>query len=166
MDQFYVVGHVNPDTDLIASAMGYAWLLRERDGRSDVVPARAGATNPQTTWVLKSLGLEAPELLTEIASPIFGWVTRRLDTVRPESLVREAWAITSRTGGIAPVVQEDAGVPLGLITGSSLFNLIVRLVGPHPRAQGKPLAEILDITCKEACDTRCLGSSQTYGSET
>ena len=27
----YVVGHVNPDTDSIASAIGYAWLLRERD---------------------------------------------------------------------------------------------------------------------------------------
>ena len=26
----YVIGHLNPDTDAIASAMGYAWLLRER----------------------------------------------------------------------------------------------------------------------------------------
>ena len=31
----YVIGHVNPDTDSIASAIGYAWLLRERDGRTD-----------------------------------------------------------------------------------------------------------------------------------
>ena len=38
----YVIGHVNPDTDSIASAMGYAWLLRERDG-ADTVAARAGA---------------------------------------------------------------------------------------------------------------------------
>jgi putative selenate reductase molybdopterin-binding subunit len=30
-DQIFVIGHVNPDTDSIASAMGYAWLLRERD---------------------------------------------------------------------------------------------------------------------------------------
>jgi len=28
----YVIGHLNPDTDAIAAAMGYAWLLRERDG--------------------------------------------------------------------------------------------------------------------------------------
>jgi inorganic pyrophosphatase/exopolyphosphatase len=32
VDQIYVIGHVNPDTDSIAAAMGYAWLLRERDG--------------------------------------------------------------------------------------------------------------------------------------
>ena len=49
----YVTGHVNPDTDSIASAMGYAWLLRERDGL-DTVAARAGAINPQTAWVLKT----------------------------------------------------------------------------------------------------------------
>ncbi len=40
----YVIGHVNPDADSIASAMGYAWLLRERDGLN-TVPARAGALN-------------------------------------------------------------------------------------------------------------------------
>ena len=41
MSRTYVIGHVNPDTDSIASAMGYAWLLRERDG-VDTVAARAG----------------------------------------------------------------------------------------------------------------------------
>jgi hypothetical protein len=51
----YVTGHVNPDTDSIAAAMGYAWLLRERDG-VDTVAARAGAINPQTAWVLQISG--------------------------------------------------------------------------------------------------------------
>ena len=79
----YVIGHVNPDTDSIASAIGYAWLLRERDGE-DVIAARAGAINPQTTWVLKRLGLEPPILLTD-ASPRFSTITRRLDTAAPEN---------------------------------------------------------------------------------
>ena len=78
-NQVYVIGHVNPDTDSIASAIGYAWLLRERDGMNSVA-ARAGAINPQTAWVLKYLGLEAPVLLTD-ASPKFSSVMRRLDTV-------------------------------------------------------------------------------------
>ncbi len=150
MTTTYVIGHVSPDTDSIASAMGYAWFLRERDG-SDVLAARAGAINPQTTWVLKSLGLEAPVLITD-ASPTFRTVTRRLDTVQPESLLRDAWAITSRTGGVAPVVEED-GSPRGLITGASLFDLFGKLVGPHPRRQEMRISEILDMPCKEACDT-------------
>jgi len=65
----YVIGHVNPDTDSIASAIGYAWLLRERDG-INAVAARAGTTNPQTTWVLDRLDIDAPCLLTDV-SPRF-----------------------------------------------------------------------------------------------
>ena len=104
-DQIFVIGHVNPDTDSIASAMGYAWLLRARDG-ADTVAARAGAINPQTAWVLRKLGLDAPVLLTD-ASPRFDSVMRRLDTIRPEAQLGLAWNLASRTGGIAPVVTED-----------------------------------------------------------
>jgi manganese-dependent inorganic pyrophosphatase len=150
MNRTYVIGHVNPDTDSIAAALGYAWLLRERDG-IDAVASRAGAINPQTTWVLKRLGLEAPYLLTD-ASPRFDAVTRRLDTVTPESSLRDAWVIASRTGGVAPVVNED-GTPMGLITGLSLFEFLGKLIGPHPRRQEMQLAEILDVSCQDACDT-------------
>lgn len=150
IDRTYVIGHVNPDTDSIAAALGYAWLLQERDGL-DAVASRAGAINPQTTWVLKKLGLDAPYLLTD-ASPRFEAVTRRLDTVSPDSLLRDAWVIASRTGGMAPVVSDD-GTPLGLITGPSLFDYLGKLVGPHPRRQDMRLAEILDLSCREACDT-------------
>ncbi len=149
-DRVYVIGHVNPDTDSIAAAMGYAWLLRARDG-ADAVEARAGAINPQTTWTLKRLGLEAPMLLTD-ASPRFEVVTRRLDTASPDSLLRDAWAIASRTGGVAPIVNED-GTPCGLITGWSLFDYLGKLVGPHPRRQEMRIADILDIPCREVCDT-------------
>ncbi len=149
VDRVYVIGHVNPDTDSIAAAMGYAWLLRERDGL-DTIAARAGATNPQTTWILKRLDLEAPFLLTD-ASPRFDAVCRRLDTIAPDSLLRDAWVIASRTGGIAPVVS-DEGTPVGLITGYSLFEYLSRLVGPHPERQDMPITELLTQNCLEACD--------------
>lgn len=58
-DRIYIIGHVNPDTDTLAAAIGYAWLLRERDG-SDTIAARAGAVNPQMAWVLRKVGLDAP----------------------------------------------------------------------------------------------------------
>jgi manganese-dependent inorganic pyrophosphatase len=148
-DRIYVIGHVNPDTDTIAAAIGYSWLLRERDG-TQTIAARAGATNPQTTWVLKRLELEVPLLLTD-ASPRFQAVMRRLDTTTPDSPLREAWAITSRTGGVAPIVNED-GTPFGLLTGTSLFDFLGKLVGPHPRRQEMRIADILDQPCREACD--------------
>ncbi len=149
VDRIYVIGHVNPDTDSIAAAVGYAWLLRERDGM-DTVAARAGATNPQTTWTLRRLELEPPLLLTD-ASPRFEAVCRRLDTITPDSLLRDAWLIASRTGGIAPVVSED-GRPVGMITGFSLFQYLSRLIGPHPEKKGMPINELLMQNCLEACD--------------
>jgi manganese-dependent inorganic pyrophosphatase len=151
MNEIYIIGHVNPDTDTIAAAMGYAWLLRERDG-GNFIPARAGAANPQTSWVLKRLGLDAPVLLND-ASPRFEAVTRRLDTVLPEAPLREAWAIASRTWGLAPVVDAD-GKPCGLVTGASLFAFVNEMVGPNPKRQEMKLAEILDAPCREACSER------------
>lgn len=148
----YVIGHVNPDTDSIASATGYAWLLRERDGE-EVIAARAGAINPQTTWILKHLGMEPPTLLTD-ASPRFSAITRRLDTAAPENPLRDAWSILNRTGGIAPIVHSEDGTPAGLITGLSLFDFFARYVGSHPRRQEMRIAEVLEMACHEACDTQ------------
>ena len=89
-NQIIVIGHVNPDTDAIASAMGYAWLLRERDG-INAVAARSGAINNQTAWVLRILDLEPPMLFND-ASPRFESVMRRLDTVTPDQPLSQAWA--------------------------------------------------------------------------
>jgi manganese-dependent inorganic pyrophosphatase len=149
-NQTYVIGHINPDTDSIAAAVGYGWLLRERDG-SEAVAARAGAMNKQTLWVLDRIKLEPPILLAD-ASPRFGIVTRRVDTVFPDSPLRDAWAIASRTGGVAPVVKED-GSPYGLITGLTLFSFLGDIIGPHPLRQEMRIAEILDLPCHEATDT-------------
>jgi len=157
-DRIYIIGHVNPDTDSIAAAMGYAWLLKERDA-FDTVAARAGAINPQTTWILKRLGLDPPILLTD-ASPRFEAVCQRLDTVAPDGLLREAWAIANRTGGVAPVVSDD-GMPVGLITGFSLFQFLSRLVGPYPDRKEMQIPELLNQNCLEACDKKvpCFQSS-------
>jgi manganese-dependent inorganic pyrophosphatase len=131
--------------------MGYAWLLRERDGL-DTVAARAGAYNPQTVWVLKHLGLEGPVLLTD-ASPRFESVMRRYDTVTPERPLREAWTISNRTGGIAPIINPD-GTPYGLVTGRSLFNFLSHLVGPHIKQQEDlKVSDFLTMPCKDAADT-------------
>ncbi len=146
----YVIGHVNPDTDSIASAIGYAWLLRERDG-VNAVAARAGSMNPQTTWVLDRLKIDPPCLLTDL-SPRFEAVVRRLDSAKPDAPLRDAWDIASRTGGVAAIVNED-GTPYGLITGLTLFSFLAELVGPHPERQEMRIAELLEVPCLEAADT-------------
>ncbi|HQV95815.1 MAG TPA: DHH family phosphoesterase, partial [Anaerolineales bacterium] len=144
----FVIGHVNPDTDSIASAMGYAWLLRERDG-AEAVAARAGALNPQSAWLLKQLKLDPPALLTD-ASPRFESVMQRLDSLRPDAQLGLAWTLASKTGGIAPVVDED-GKPYGLINGFSLFKYFTKTLGPQPGET--TVREMMSAPCKDAADT-------------
>lgn len=148
-DRVYVIGHVNPDTDSIASAMGYAWLLKQRDG-VETVAARAGAVNPQTAWVLKRLELEPPYLLAD-ASPRFETVLRQLDTLHPSDPLGEAWSLATRTGGIAPVITQD-GKPHGVIDGFSLFNFFQQVIGPRLDMSDQRIADIMSTACGDVAD--------------
>ncbi|MHC1741036.1 MAG: DHHA2 domain-containing protein [Anaerolineaceae bacterium] len=149
----YVIGHVNPDTDSIAAAIGYAWLLKERDG-CETIPARAGAINAQSMWVLKLLKIDPPLLITD-ASPRFESVMRRLDTTIPQQPLSDAWMIASRTNGIAPVINQD-GTPYGLITGRSLFAFFSQQVGAKPGSKNLTISEILNLPCDQAANTQVL----------
>lgn len=149
MSTIYVIGHVNPDIDAIASAMGYAWLLASQNG-DDFIAARAGPINAQTAWALERLDLKPPIILTD-ASPRFEAVARRFDTVTPDRPLREAWTIVNRTGTVAPLVETD-GTPVGLVTGLSLFRSMSQFIGTRPETQEMSLKELFDVPSREAAD--------------
>ncbi len=60
----YVVGHKNPDTDSICSAIAYA-NLKNLQGQKNVKPARAGELNLETKYVLDQFKFPVPELITD-----------------------------------------------------------------------------------------------------
>ncbi len=66
MPPFYVIGHKNPDTDAICSAIGYAALLRAVGEEPNAIAARCGEISQRTKWVLERAGLDAPQLLTDV----------------------------------------------------------------------------------------------------
>ena len=66
MPPFYVIGHKNPDTDAICSAIGYAALLRAVGEEPKAIAARCGEISQRTKWVLERAGLDAPLLLTDV----------------------------------------------------------------------------------------------------
>jgi manganese-dependent inorganic pyrophosphatase len=145
----HVIGHVNPDIDSIASAMGYAWLLRERDGQN-ALAARAGALNAQSAWVLKTVGLEPPVYLAD-ASPRFERIARTLPPILPDRPLREAWAVAALGHTGAPVVQAD-GQPVGLVTGNSVFRFFSRQMEQRVDLENVSVARILSVPCREASD--------------
>jgi manganese-dependent inorganic pyrophosphatase len=145
----HIIGHVNPDTDTIAAALGYAWLLRQRDGRN-ALAARAGAMNPQTAWVLKTAGMEPPAYLAD-ASPRFERITRTLPPILPDRPLREAWAVAAAGNTAAPIVEAD-GTPLGLVTGQSVFRFFSRQMEERVDLENVSVARILSVPCREAVD--------------
>lgn len=62
----FVIGHKNPDTDSICSAISYAAFKTALTGET-YIPRRAGKINPESTFVLERFGLEAPEFLENAA---------------------------------------------------------------------------------------------------
>lgn len=62
---FYVIGHKNPDTDAICSAIGHAEFLRETR-EPNALAARCGELTQRTRWVLERAGVGIPELVTDV----------------------------------------------------------------------------------------------------
>lgn len=79
---FYVIGHRNPDTDAICSAIGHAALLRET-GEPDAVAARCGQVPPRTAWVLEKAGIPQPILVEDVRATA-GMICRH-DVVRAKA---------------------------------------------------------------------------------
>ena len=65
-----VIGHKNPDTDSVCSAIAYA-ELKNRLGNTDLyVPRRAGAINAETRFVLKHFKVDVPELVEDVGTQV------------------------------------------------------------------------------------------------
>ncbi len=113
-ERVFVVGHRNPDTDSICSAIAYAELC-QRQGRRNVFSGRAGHLNRQTEFVLDTLGQQPPTLLTDV-------YPRLRDTVDGQPAVIEAGAplmqaldlMRQRDIRMLPVIDADRQ-PLGAL---------------------------------------------------
>jgi manganese-dependent inorganic pyrophosphatase len=141
----YVVGHRNPDTDSIASAIGYAWLHRERDGE-DAIAARAGSPNPQTLFALKHFGVDSP-LLLEDAAPRFKSIRHHIEPLTPTNPLSDAWRLSAELGRAVPVVDVQRS-PVGMVTGLSVFKYLSR----HLDMADAPFRALIGVPCGEACD--------------
>ncbi|MEI6605193.1 MAG: putative manganese-dependent inorganic diphosphatase [Verrucomicrobiota bacterium] len=70
MSPFYVIGHKNPDTDAICSAIGHAALLRATGEQPTAVAARCGEVSQRTAWVLQRAGMAEPPLITDVRTTV------------------------------------------------------------------------------------------------
>ena len=91
----YIIGHKNPDTDSICSAISYAYLkneLMKRDGGAfNYVPARAGHVNEETQFVLKHFGVQSPSYISDIRPQVTDIDYRKTEGVPEELSLKKAW---------------------------------------------------------------------------
>ena len=86
----YVVGHKNPDTDSICSAIAYAALKTKITGIHHE-PRRAGQLNEETQYVLEHFGVKAPRLLSDLREQIKDVELKEVDGLKSSVSIRTAW---------------------------------------------------------------------------
>ena len=89
MSEVLVIGHRNPDTDAICSAIGYAEFKR-RTGTPEAVAARCGDTNDRIDFVLNSFGVSAPRFVADVSPKVADVMEAQVMSVLPDSTVAEA----------------------------------------------------------------------------
>lgn len=110
-----VIGHKNPDTDSICSAICYANLKRCVTGEN-YQPGRAGAVNEETQFVLKHFNVETPEIIENVKTQVRDIEIRETAGVKKNLSLKKAWNIMQEANVVTiPAVTEE-GLLEGLIT--------------------------------------------------
>ena len=92
MTKVYVVGHKNPDTDSICSAITYA-NLKQQISDAQYLPRRAGAINEETQYVLDRFGVEPPKFLSNVHLQVRDVDVNRMSGIGGDMSIKEAWAL-------------------------------------------------------------------------
>ena len=114
-EEIHVIGHINPDTDSVCSAIAYADLKRQVTGRS-YIAKRAGQINAETRFVLQKFHVPEPDYLSDVRTQVFDIDVVQVPGVGSDISLKKAWEIMKEgTLATLPVVQQD-GMLEGLIT--------------------------------------------------
>lgn len=111
-----VIGHKNPDTDSICSAISYAYLKNQLDPEHNYIPCRAGTVNAETAYVLDKFGVESPLFLNNMGTRVKDMEIREVPGVQRSISVKEAYTkMRSLNVFTLPITDEEKKLR-GLIT--------------------------------------------------
>lgn len=111
-----VVGHKNPDTDSICSAISYAYLKNQREDGNYYVAARAGQVSSETQYVLERFGMEQPLYLDNIGTRVKDMEIREVPGVRSNISIRNAWSLMRGQNVFTLPITDEEDHLHGLIT--------------------------------------------------
>jgi manganese-dependent inorganic pyrophosphatase len=127
MSEILVIGHKNPDTDAICSAIGYA-EYKQRTGTTDAVAARCGDINDRIDFVLRKFGVAPPRFVPDVSARVRDVMAANVVSVLPDTTVGEAMGIMENHGVRVLPILDEARRCQGLL---SLFK-VAKFFFPAP----------------------------------
>ena len=110
----YIIGHKNPDTDSICSALAYAYLKNHTEG-GGYIAARAGQLNQETQYVLNFFQAEAPVYVADVMTQVKDIEIRKTEGVKGNLSLKQAWNLMRRLGVVTLPITRERKIE-GLIT--------------------------------------------------
>ena len=112
----FVIGHKNPDTDSICSAIVLADIKNRTDSSKHYIPRRAGQINPETRFVLERFNVPAPAYLDDVGTQVKDMEIRKSPNVTRNVSVKEAWKIIRDNELVTLPVRTSDGSLDGIVT--------------------------------------------------
>lgn len=139
-----VIGHKNPDTDSIVSAIALAELLSLKGFKA--IPTRAGSLSIETLEILKDCSLQIPTLVDDVRPRAIDVMTKDVKYVFKGTPVKKAVDLINTMGiRSIPVVNEDLKV-LGLFSVESFSKTYLRdYINLRVKLVDVPLKNIVDV---------------------
>ena len=114
-EKIFIVGHKNPDTDSICSAIAYAYLKNQKNKSENFIPKKSGQLNEETQYVIAKFGVEEPEYIDNIKTQIRDIDIRKTKGVEENISLKQAWTLMKSLDVFTlPIVKN--GKLEGLIT--------------------------------------------------
>ena len=133
--QVYVVGHKNPDTDSICSAIAYA-NLKQQIGPDEYIAKRAGLLNEETQYVLERFGVEEPTLLSTVQLQVKDVDVNRSPGIDSHMSIKEAWALMKEKNVYTVGITKDEKLE-GVITTGDIAMSYMDVYDSHILAEAR-----------------------------
>lgn len=148
-EKIYVLGHKNPDTDSICSAIAYA-DIKNRTGQSSTryIPKRAGQLNEETEYVLSRFGVRPPGYLSNIGTQVKDMDIRISPEADKSMSLKNAWDLMQEKSIVSLPIRDKDGILEGMITVGDIAQTYMDTTDSYllsnARTQYKRIAETLE----------------------
>ena len=152
-EKIFVIGHKNPDTDSICSAIAYADIKNRTTQDKKYIPKRAGQINEETEYVLNRFGVQPPGYLSNIGTQVKDMDIRMSPDADKSISLKNAWDLMQENSIVTLPIRDKNGALEGIITigdiAQSYMDTTDSYLLSRARTQYKRIAETIGGTVAE-----------------